>query len=73
VYVFAIDSHGERRLLFPPSGQGNVETRLPYPSANASDQSGFPSAIPLALEKSFTVGPPFGVECATLAPRERLE
>ena len=61
VYVFAIDSYGNSVLLFPRSGQGNVENHLPY--ANAG-QGPLPPEIPLGT--AFKVGPPFGPDTYVL-------
>lgn len=56
VYVFAIDSHGRSTLLFPASGAGAVENRLPVA---VNEDGSLPKEIPL---RSFTVAPPFGVD-----------
>jgi hypothetical protein len=55
VYVFTTDSYGNSVLLFPRSGQGNVENYLPYTTAG---QGPPPAEIPLGT--AFKVGPPFG-------------
>lgn len=60
VYVFILDSHGASTLLFPPSGQGNVENRLPY-----QDVLGQPPTE-LLLNTDITIGPPFGLDTYVL-------
>lgn len=59
VYVFSIDSSGNSTLLFPRSGAGNVENRVPY---DIDDQTGSPTEIPLGGKALFRVGPPYGTD-----------
>ncbi|MBU1558146.1 caspase family protein [Patescibacteria group bacterium] len=59
VYVFAIDKHGNSKLLFPLSSQGNAENFLP--SVNSSGVQQMPETIPLVSVK-FQVVPPFGLD-----------
>jgi hypothetical protein len=52
VYVFAMDSHGRRQLVFPRSGFGDVENRVPV------GKVALPEVVLTA--STFTVAPPFG-------------
>jgi hypothetical protein len=56
VYVFAIDSSGTSKLLFPAGGAGAVENRLPIA---IKEDGSLPKEIPL---RSFTVSAPFGID-----------
>jgi hypothetical protein len=75
VYVFSVDAHGARTLLFPRSGQGNVENRLPWARpAGSSDGERFPAEIVLTRGAAFRVGPPFGVDTfVLLTSREPID
>ncbi len=67
VYVFAMDSHGKRTLLFPNSMIGNVENRFPV------DNNNLPQKILLSGRELFKVAPPFGMDTFfLLTSREAL-
>ncbi len=68
VYVFAIDSYGSSTLLFPRSGSGNAENRIPYETAG---ETKIPTEIPLGRKTIFTVGPPFGTDTYILLTTEQ--
>jgi hypothetical protein len=56
IYVFAVDSNGESKLVFPRPSRGNVETRFPT-------EDDPPEQFPLTGdERDFEVGPPFGTD-----------
>ena len=57
VYVFAIDSHATRTLIFPRRTQGNVENRLPLQRAGTS---AYPEQIPVG--PAFSISPPLGTD-----------
>ncbi|MCI0535567.1 MAG: DUF4384 domain-containing protein, partial [Verrucomicrobiales bacterium] len=57
IYVFAIDSQGQRVLLYP-SGTGSVENRFPKPEQATAP----PREIPLGPPRLFQIVPPFGVD-----------
>jgi hypothetical protein len=53
VYIFALDRTGASTLIFPRTGQGNVENRVPYDD---------PPTPEILLNAKFQVGPPFGLD-----------
>ena len=65
VYAFVLDSHGSSTLLFPPSGSGSVENRVPR-VVSGKDA---PREIPLGGK--FRVGPPYGVDTFVLLTSKR--
>jgi hypothetical protein len=68
VYVFCITSYGESILLFPRSGSGNAENRLPYVTAG---ETKIPTEIQLGRKTVFLVGEPFGTDTYILLTTEQ--
>lgn len=60
VYVFAIDSFGKAVLLFPNGA--SVENRFPLAPSTGQTAPYPPAEIPLGVDGSFEVEPPYGVD-----------
>ncbi len=70
VYIFAINSLGESKLLFPDPDHGNEGNRLPY--SEPGDPIAFPALIPIHNdeEPDIRILPPAGIDTYFLLTSE---